>query len=578
MTEQEKLAPDHRSTWLLATAWLRNFGTLIRGTVLLMQRFVGFSWRSRRRWMSALTGKVLAFNVFAFVVFLAGAYWLQTIRVSLVEERIKSLNAQAEIVAAALARYGAKGEIDSDAATDIDESKAGSVLNVLVGPSGMRARIFDRSGQPIQDTRYILLRNQVKRKELLPPGQVDLLEEAQVRFRRGLYSLRPGKKLPPVVNDEPQQSGEKFKEVQQVLQRATPGSAERINDEGKLIISVAVPIRRLQFVMGVLMLSTEAGDIDDALDDEWVQLIAGVAIGFAVMLFASIVLLWHVTGPVRQLSRGAELVRSGGREPDAIPDFGDRHDEVGDLSVSLRAMTAALYARMDAIEQFAADVAHEIKNPLTSVASAIETLRRTSDEEKRLKLMGVVQDDVRRLNRLITDISDASRLDAELSRAKTQSVDVGGLIKTLAQMFGDPDARGGARVILRVPDGPVNVRGLEGPLAQVFRNVIENAMSFSPRDGEIVITIHEENERAVVTVDDQGPGIPDENLEVIFRRFYTSRPLSHGFGRNSGLGLSISRQIVEVLDGKINAANTRDENGQILGARFTIELPKMQAG
>lgn len=533
----------------------------------------GLAWRPRRRWMSALTAKVLAFNVLAFLVFLGGAYWLATIRVSLVEERVKSLRSQAEIVAAALARYAAQGEIDSDAATDIDEDKAGRVLNVLVGPTGMRARIFDRQGKRIQDTRFILQRNQVQAKELPPPGQIDLLDEIQSELRSGLYKLRPGKKLPPVVNDEPQQTAANFDEVTTVLKNAEPGSAERINAEGDLIVSVAVPIRRLQFVMGVLMLSTEAGDIDDALSDEWIQLVSGLIIGSAVVLIASILLLWHVTGPVRQLSQGAELVRSGGREPSAIPNFGRRNDEVGDLSMSLRSMTAALYARMDAIEQFAADVAHEIKNPLTSVASAIETLRRTTDEEKRLKLMGVVRDDVRRLNRLITDISDASRLDAELSRTKAHAVDLAALVGALAQMFDDPDAQDMPRIFSDVPESGLVVRGLEGPLAQVFRNIIENAMSFSPKDGQIRIYARVENGRALISVEDQGPGIPDENLEVIFRRFYTSRPLSHGFGKNSGLGLSISRQIVEVHDGKISATNVRGDDGSIIGARFTVELP-----
>ncbi|MEQ1755353.1 MAG: stimulus-sensing domain-containing protein [Micropepsaceae bacterium] len=527
--------------------------------------------------MSALTAKVIAFNVLAFIVFLGGAYWLQTIRVSLVDERVKSLSTQAEIVAAALASYGAVGEIDSETATEIDGQKAGQVLNILVGPTGMRARIFDRQGQRVQDTRFILTRNQVQSRELPPPGQIDLIEEMQSGLRSGLYKLRPGKKLPPVVNDEPTQTGDKFEEVQYALQHAEPGSAERINAEGNLIVSVAVPIRRLQYVMGVLMLSTEAGDIDDALSDEWEQLIAGVSIGFTVILVASVLLLWHVTGPVRKLSEGAELVRGGGREPNAIPNFGRRYDEVGDLSISLRAMTSALYARMDAIEQFAADVAHEIKNPLTSVASAIETLRRTTDEEKRLKLMGVVRDDVRRLNRLISEISDASRLDAELSRAKAHPVDLVALINALAEMFDDPDVQGAPKIRLDLPQGGLVVRGLDGPLAQVFRNIIENAMSFSPGGAEIHIAARAENGRAVITIEDQGPGIPEENLEVIFRRFYTSRPLSHGFGKNSGLGLSISRQIVEVHDGKIHASNLTAEDGHVKGARFTVELPLVPA-
>lgn len=533
----------------------------------------GLAFRPTKRRLSLLTLKVIGFNFLALLVFGAGIYWLQEIRVSLVDERVKSLRTQAEIVAAALARYGAVGEIDSETATELDDLKAARVLNGLVAPTGMRARVFDRSGRPIQDTRFILSRNQVQARELPPPGQIDLIDELQSGLRSGLYKLRAGKEIPPIVNDEPQQAGESFEEVRHALERAEAGSAERINSDGNLIVSVAVPIRRLQYVMGVLMLSTEAGDIDDALANEAAQMVAGAAIGFAVILAASLIMLWHVTGPIRKLSQGAELVRSGGRVFNAIPNLARRHDEIGDLSISLRAMTAALYARMDAIEQFAADVAHEIKNPLTSVASAIETLRRTTDEDKRQKLMGVVHDDVRRLNRLISEISDASRLDAELSRAKAHPVDVAALVNALAEMFQDPDVQGAPKIVLDLPASGLRVRGLEGPLAQVFRNIIENAMSFSPKEGEIHISAQRSSGRAVITIEDQGPGIPDENLEVIFRRFYTARPLSHGFGKNSGLGLSISRQIVEVHDGKIFAENLRDADGKITGARFVVELP-----
>jgi two-component system sensor histidine kinase ChvG len=548
-------------------SWLASFARPPRS------RPRGLAYRPSKRWWSLLTLKVIGFNFVALLVFGAGIYWLQEIRVSLVDERVKSLRTQAEIVAAALARYGAVGEIDSETATELDDLKAARVLNGLVAPTGMRARVFDRSGRPIQDTRFILSRNQVQARELPPPGQIDLIDELQSGLRSGLYQLRAGKDIPPIVNDEPQQAGESFEEVRHALELAEAGSAERINSDGNLIVSVAVPIRRLQYVMGVLMLSTEAGDIDDALANEAAQMVAGAAIGFAVILAASLIMLWHVTGPIRKLSQGAELVRSGGRVFNAIPNLARRHDEIGDLSISLRAMTAALYARMDAIEQFAADVAHEIKNPLTSVASAIETLRRTTDEDKRQKLMGVVRDDVRRLNRLISEISDASRLDAELSRAKAHPVDIAALVNALAEMFQDPDVQGAPKIVLDLPASGLRVRGLEGPLAQVFRNIIENAMSFSPKEGEIHISARSASGRAVITIEDQGPGIPDENLEVIFRRFYTARPLSHGFGKNSGLGLSISRQIVEVHDGKIVAENLRDADGKITGARFVVELP-----
>jgi two-component system sensor histidine kinase ChvG len=528
-----------------------------------------------QRWLSRLTLQVLLFNFAALAFFIFGVYWVQAVRVSLVEERVKSLRAQAEIVSAALARFASKGAVpeDEDAATDVDADKAADVLKLLVGPTGMRARIFARDGTPLQDTRFILTRNQVTIEALPEPGTLDIIGEVERGVKQSVYALRPGKDLPPVVNDDPQQRGQNYEEVRAVLESGEAGSAERINAEGNLIVSVAVPIRRLKFIMGVLMISTEAGDIDDALRQEWVQLLLAAFIAFLVLAAASVFLLTRVTGPLRQLSDGADKVGRGERQLAAIPDFARRADEIGDLSVSFRSMTAALYARMDTIEQFAADVAHEIKNPLTSVGSAIETLQRTTDEEKRRTLMSVIRQDVRRLDKLITDIADASRLDAELSREKAADVDLAALIEAMTQMFTDPDKPDVPHFKLDLPVDRFVVRGLDGPLAQVFRNVIENAVSFSPKKGEIKITATPIDGRGIITIEDQGPGIPEENLETIFRRFYTERPPSHGFGKNSGLGLSISRQIVEVHGGRIFASNLRDAGGKITGARFTIELP-----
>jgi two-component system sensor histidine kinase ChvG len=543
---------------------------------------LGAFWRSRerglhtrlpRRRVSALAGQIILLNLIAFFALSAGVWWVQSARDSLVSERISSLMAQAQIISAALARYAPKGEGEAeDAATDVDAQKAAELLNLLVGPTGMRARIFGRDGATVQDTRFILARNQVQSRVLPPPGQPDVVGEAERWFNRQVYSIMPGDEPPPFVDDEPRPNGKVFEEVKGVLDTGEPGSGRRINAEGNLIVSVAVPVKRLQYVMGVLMLSTEAGDIDDALRQEWTQLLLGGAIAMVVLAFASWFVLTRITEPLRRLAQGADTVRRGGRRIDAIPNLSRRLDEIGDLSVSLRAMTSALYARMDAIEQFAADVAHEIKNPLTSVASAVETLRRTTDDDKRARLMAVIYDDVRRLDRLITDISDASRLDAELSRERTREVNLTELVGAIAQMFDDPDAKNSRRVVLDLADG-LFVRGLDGPLAQVFRNIIENAVSFSPKDGEIRVAAYARDGRAVVTIEDQGPGIPEDNLEVIFRRFYTERPVSHGFGKNSGLGLSITRQIVEVHNGKITASNIRDADGAVKGARFTIELP-----
>jgi two-component system sensor histidine kinase ChvG len=237
-------------------------------------------------------------------------------------------------------------------------------------------------------------------------------------------------------------------------------------------------------------------------------------------------------------------------------------------------MTGALSERMDAIEAFAADVAHEIRNPLTSIRSAVETLDLVSDEKARLRLLGILKQDVQRLDRLVTDISNASRLDAELSREQPRPVDLDKLVGELISLSADLRREHEAKVTYRGPEErPVYVSGREGPLGQVFRNLIDNAKSFSPPEGSVRVGLRLEGSEVVVTVEDDGPGIPPENLETVFERFYTSRPKGAAFGGNSGLGLSIVRQIVEAHGGRSWAENRLDEAGQVLGARFQVALP-----
>jgi two-component system sensor histidine kinase ChvG len=257
----------------------------------------------------------------------------------------------------------------------------------------------------------------------------------------------------------------------------------------------------------------------------------------------------------------------------AIPDFSARGDEIGDLSGALREMTSALWQRMDAIERFAADVAHEIKNPLTSLRSAVETAARIQDPGKREKLLAIVMEDVKRLDRLISDISDASRLDAELSRIEPEPVDVGHVLGTLAEVYDVTQAEEGPRIRLVLPEEPLVVSGVEGRLVQVFRNLIANAVSFSPPDGTIRLSARQDEDAVVVTVEDDGPGIPEGKLEAIFNRFYTERPSGEKFGTHSGLGLSISKQIVDAHQGVIRAENRRDADGRVIGARFVVRLP-----
>jgi two-component system sensor histidine kinase ChvG len=276
-----------------------------------------------------------------------------------------------------------------------------------------------------------------------------------------------------------------------------------------------------------------------------------------------------IAEPIRRLAAAADVVRSGRAGRETIPQFRDRHDEIGDLSESLSAMTQALYDRIDAIESFAADVAHELKNPLTSLKSAVEMFARARDDASRAKMMEIVRNDVRRIDRLISDISDASRLDAELSRETATRVDLAHLLETIAEVYKFTEIQRGVTLSLSLdlPAGAV-VLGLDERLGQIFRNLIDNAVSFSPDNGTVRIAARAESGRAIVTVEDDGPGIPPDNLESVFNRFYTERPAEHGFGKNSGLGLSIARQIAEGVGGTIRA-----ENREPHGACFVVEIP-----
>ena len=289
-------------------------------------------------------------------------------------------------------------------------------------------------------------------------------------------------------------------------------------------------------------------------------------------MLMSIFLARTIARPIRRLARAADRVRGGlGREV-RLPDYVERSDEIGDLTRSISEMTNALYRQIDAVEGFAADVAHELKNPLSSMRSAIETVDRAADPEVKQRLLAIVKEDIGRLDRLINDISDASRFDAEFSRAKMEKVDLTALLDTLADIYHSTRQEGIAEVTWSKPKTPIHVTGLEDRLGQVVRNIIDNALTFSPVHGKVKLKVNRKGRDAIVTIDDDGPGLPQNNIENIFKRFYSERPEEEAFGTHSGLGLSISRQIIEAHGGQIIPSN-RMKDDKILGAQFVIQLP-----
>jgi two-component system, OmpR family, sensor histidine kinase ChvG len=339
-----------------------------------------------------------------------------------------------------------------------------------------------------------------------------------------------------------------------------------------MLISVAIPVQRFKRVLGALMLTIEADDIEQKVRDVRIAILQVFGLALAVTVLLSIYLSSTIARPIRRLAAAAHRarIRSGRRVP--IPDFTARKDEIGDLSGALREMTDALYGRMDAIEAFAADVAHEIRNPLSSIRSAVEILPRTQDPERAQKLLSIIVADVRRLDRLITDISEASRVGAELARSEMNVVDLVLLVRTFVDTQRVTQAASGMTFVVD-GDSSVPVRCVESRVGQVMRNLLANAVSFSPRGSTIRVTVHRVGKMAEVAVEDEGPGIPPDKLAAVFDRFYSLRPENEPFGIHSGLGLSISKQIIEAHGGTIQAQNRNGPDGVVRGARFVFTLP-----
>jgi two-component system sensor histidine kinase ChvG len=509
---------------------------------------------------SRLRQRIVIINIVVFLLLIAGVLAVQSSREGLVDERLTSIDEQARIVANTLSEYATVSDTRS-----IKVDDAAPLLRELLAPTRLRARLYDTDGQLVIDTRNLLARNIVQTLELPPIDDWSRFKLAVSRLYDGLIGVRPFVRSEPYF--EAGKDGRVYREIDQAL-RGDTASAERVDEQNKLVLSVAVPVQRFKAIYGVLFVSTEGGDIDDILRQERATLILYFALALAVMLGSGLYLSGTIAEPMRKLAEAADRVRRGRGGREALPDI-NRNDEIGDLSQSLSAMTRALYNRIDAIERFAADVAHELKNPLTSLKSAVEMFSLATDDESRARLMAIVRTDVKRIDRLITDISDASRLDAELSREASEPVDISGLLRAIAEVYHFMELPRGVTLALdlRLPPEAF-VMGRDERLGQVIRNLIDNAVSFSPEGGVVTATAWIEGVTIRITVEDEGPGIPPDNLESVFERFYTERPTAQGVGKNSGLGLSIARQIVTGLHGRIWA-----ENRPQGGARFVVALP-----
>ncbi|WP_085735398.1 sensor histidine kinase [Rhizobium sp. CIAT894] len=548
---------------------------------------------------SSLTRRILFFNLVALVVLVGGILYLNQFREGLIDARAESLLTQGEIIAGAIS---ASASVDTNSITidpqkllelqagqsitpvpndedlefPIDPEKVAPVLRRLISPTRTRARIFDADANLLLDSRHLYSRGQVLRFDLPP---VEEEKQTWSEWFATLFNkaLQPGNL--PLYKEAPGGDGSIYPEVMNAL-TGVRGAVVRTTEKGELIVSVAVPIQRFRAVLGVLLLSTQAGDIDNIVHAERLAIMRVFGVATLVNVLLSLVLSSTIANPLRRLSAAAIRVRRGAKAREEIPDFSARQDEIGNLSIALREMTTALYDRIDAIESFAADVSHELKNPLTSLRSAVETLPLARSDDSKKRLMDVIQHDVRRLDRLISDISDASRLDAELARVDAGSVDMEVLLRDLIEVSRQVRSSKKQVEIEYAIDRKPNVKtrfvvnGHDLRIGQIIANLIENARSFVPeKGGKITVRLVRTRSRCVTTIEDNGPGIQAENIDRIFERFYTDRPESEGFGQNSGLGLSISRQIAEAHGGSLRAENITDAEGQVLGARFILALP-----
>jgi len=516
--------------------FVRNFANTLTTGLRFLIALVRPLWNSihrRRPRFSALTIRILVINVGALLIPLFGFLWIDQYRQSLIDVEISSLESEGKIIAVALGT--ASVAQDQNGNEFLRPTQTNFLVQLLTKETSTRVRVFQPNGAIIADSR-----------ELKSPGGPIFVEELPVRpppikptvdvpddVNWWSFFGRSQRKL-PLYSEALSQKADHYSEVSGAFY-GDVGHSVRITKNSHLMLSVGIPVQRYRQVLGAL-----------------------------------------IAYPVRRLARAADQVRLGNAQEVEIPDFTHRRDEIGDLSLALREMTATLLARMTAIERFAADVSHEIKNPLTSVRSALETLELIKDPEKQTKLIAIMNQDVQRLDRLITDISDASRLDAELSRAGKEVVNVheflGALVET-QELIGQEHQ---VNFALGLPEqDQLWVQGIEGRLGQVLRNLIGNALSFSPAHSTISLIAERRSGFVEIQVCDQGPGIPEDKLDKIFNRFFTDRPEPESFGNNSGLGLSISKQIVEAHGGTIKATNLYSPEGEVLGACFIIRLPSL---
>ena len=518
---------------------------------------------------SPLTRKIITFNLIALNVLVAGILWLNSSRDTLAVQRVNALQAEVELVAdifeAQLPR-GAPVSLGTGDGIDVARTVGGIDLR-----DGVKLMVFDNANFLVGETLGSV-------PPIIPLAEEEkptLISDFLNTIWDGVAGIFNYFEETPYLDLEDR--------LRRAIEAGDPAQTrvESGGGDGQTLFFAFSPIRQGDQLIGTIALVSPAAEIDAAVSAERERVLQMFLIATLVSIGLSLVLASTIANPISDLADAAEIGRDRNRKARTpgrirIPDLTARPDEIGRLSGALRGMVGALYDRIDSNEQFAADVAHEIKNPLASLRSAVGSLRMVKKEDHRVKLLDVIEHDVRRLDRLVSDISNASRLDSELVKEEEQEFNLLEMLGNLAEFLGQDARHKGIEFITDLPKKPVTITGLEPRVAQVFVNLITNAISFCEDGDAIRVWARRRDNRVLVVVEDTGPGIPEDALQKIFKRFYTSRP-QQDFGNNSGLGLAISKQIIEAHGGVIWAENIRpteaDVTSEPLGARFVVGLP-----
>lgn len=517
---------------------------------------------------SPLTRKIVTFNLLALNILVLGLLYINPSRDGLVAQRISSLVSEARLISNLFEAELITRQSSTGGTNDIDYIE--NTVSALIFREGLTAMVLSPDGE------FIAI-NQGKE---VPVVSIDI-QPTPIMDSILSIGARISEAVPFLNRKEMPSMREQVQELSRLTAKGLSFTAQELYSPQGRVLAVAVPVFDGQNNIAVITLASAAGEIETLVKIERERVMQMFLVAILMSIGLSLVLASTISNPIRDLAAAAELGRDRGRQNlragrIRIPDMTGRPDEIGRLSSALRGMVTALYDRIDANEQFAADVSHEIKNPLASLRSAVGTLRFAKTEDQMSRLLDVIEHDVKRLDRLVSDISNASRLDSELVKEEEEPFDLLKMLSNLTSYLGEEASKKGIEFMSDYPSEPINIHGLEARLAQVFVNLISNAVSFCHTGDAIRVWVRRRDNRVLVVVEDTGPGIPEEALTKVFKRFYSQRPESD-FGNNSGLGLAISKQIIEAHGGVIWAENIKpssaDPTSEPLGARFVVGLP-----